>query len=139
MLGWLCILVLALANGALREGLLIPRMGAVAGTALSGLTLSAAAAVVPCLLLRWRPAASVAQAGWMGAGWLVATLIFEFAFGGLVQGKSLPDLLSAYTFQNGNLWPVVLVTVTVAPYLCARRSDGRAHDTPRQTHERRHP
>ncbi len=55
----------------------------------------------------------------VGLGWLVLTLIFEFGFG-LLRGKSLPELLQAYTFTDGNLWPVVLVVTVFAPWLAAR-------------------
>lgn len=37
-----------------------------------------------------------------------------------------PELASAYTFAGGNLWPLVLVAVLLAPGLCARmQRDGR--------------
>jgi hypothetical protein len=45
--------------------------------------------------------------------------LFEFGFG-LAQGKPWSELLAAYTFKDGNLWPVVLLAVLVAPYLCLR-------------------
>jgi hypothetical protein len=32
----------------------------------------------------------------------------------------LSELLAAYTFKDGNLWPVVLLAVLVAPYAAAR-------------------
>jgi hypothetical protein len=52
----------------------------------------------------------------IGLGWLALTLIFEFSFG-LWQGKSLQVLLEAYTFKDGNIWPVILVVTVLAPYL----------------------
>ncbi|AEY01857.1 hypothetical protein GU3_10505 [Oceanimonas sp. GK1] len=59
-----------------------------------------------------------------GLGWLLATLVFEFTFGLLVAGKTGSQLLAAYTFENGNLWPLVLVVMLVAPRLCARFRGG---------------
>lgn len=116
---WLAILVLAIGNGLLREAVLGPRLGRVAGAIASGLLLIAAVFAVAWLLLRWRPARSPAQAGRLGLGWLVATLVFETGLG-LARGLSWPELLSAYTFADGNLWPLVLVAVLLAPWLSMR-------------------
>lgn len=124
-LAWLTILLLAIGNGLLREAALVPRLGRVAGTMASGLVLIAAVFAVAWLLLRWRPARSPAQAWRLGLGWLAATLLFETGFG-LARGLSWPELASAYTFADGNLWPLVLVAVLLAPWLCTRmRRDGR--------------
>jgi hypothetical protein len=45
--------------------------------------------------------------------------VFEFSFG-LGQGKSWPVMLEPYTFEGGNIWPVVLAVTALAPYLAAR-------------------
>jgi hypothetical protein len=50
----------------------------------------------------------------VGATWLALTLAFEFGLG-LAQGKNLSIILDAYKFKEGNIWPLVLVTVAVAP------------------------
>jgi hypothetical protein len=47
------------------------------------------------------------------------TVLFEFGLG-RAQGKSWTELLAAYSFQGGNLWPVVLVLTAAAPALAAR-------------------
>lgn len=118
-LAWLAILVLAFGNGLLREAVLVPHLGQVSGTVSSGLLLIATVFAVAWLLLRWRPARSPAQAGRLGLGWLAATLVFETGFA-LARGLSWTELASAYTFADGNLWPLVLVAVLLAPWLCMR-------------------
>ena len=70
---------------------------------------------VTAALLRWRAPRSVRQLWRVGGSWAAATLAFEFGFGRLVQRKSWPDLLAAYTFDDGNLWPLVLVALLLAP------------------------
>ena len=55
----------------------------------------------------------------MGLGWLALTLVFEFSFG-LLRGRTLAELLAAYRFEGGNLWPVVLAVTALAPWLAAR-------------------
>jgi hypothetical protein len=58
---------------------------------------------------------NVAQAFAVGAFWLALTLVFEFGFGRFVQGKPWSDLLDAYTFARGNLWPLVLLVILLSP------------------------
>jgi hypothetical protein len=55
----------------------------------------------------------------IGLGWLVATLIFEFSFG-LLSGKTLGEILAAYTFKGGNVWPLVLLVVALAPWIAGK-------------------
>lgn len=117
---WLGILVLAIANGALREAVIIPRLGQTLGFTLSGALLSLLILVVAYLALPWIGRASGAIYIGLGLGWLCLTLVFEFTFGRLVQGRPWPELLDAYSFKDGNIWPVVLFAVALAPYVAAR-------------------
>ena len=116
---WMGILVLAALNGALREGVLIPKLGSTPGLVLSGVLLSGLILLVAYLALPWldtrRPSVLVG----VGVGWLALTLAFEFGFG-LWQGKSWQALLDAYAFKEGNIWPVVLVVIALAPYLAGK-------------------
>jgi hypothetical protein len=116
---WAGILVLAVLNGALREAVIIPKLGTTPGLILSGIVLSTLIFVVAYLSLPWMGSRRPAELVGIGLGWLVLTLIFEFSFG-LWQGKSLQVLLEAYTFKDGNIWPVILVVTVLAPYLAAK-------------------
>ena len=116
---WAVILMLAVLNGALREAVLIPKLGTPVGLVLSGVFLSALILVVAYLSLPWLGARRSVQLVGIGLGWLALTLIFEFSFG-LWQGKSWQVMLGAYTFKGGNIWPVVLVVTALAPYLAAK-------------------
>ena len=53
-------------------------------------------------------------------GWLALTIAFEFAFGRLVAKRSWDELFQSYRFEGGDLWPVVLVIVAIAPLLAAK-------------------
>jgi hypothetical protein len=117
---WFGILVLAVANGALREAVLIPVLGGVSGLILSGVLLSVLIFAVVYFSLPWFGPAPVASYIALGLSWLCLTLVFEFTFGRLMQGKPWSELLEAYTFKGGNIWPVVLLTVAAAPYVAAR-------------------
>ena len=53
----------------------------------------------------------------IGALWLVLTVAFEFLFGHYVSGASWSSLAADYDVTRGRLWPLVLLTVLVAPWL----------------------
>ncbi|WP_019677617.1 hypothetical protein [Arsukibacterium perlucidum] len=116
---WAAIVVLAILNGILREAVLTPMLGITAGLLLSGLLLSALIIAVSYLTLPWLDARRLAQLLAVGLGWVLLTLVFEFSFG-LWQGKSWSVLLEAYTFKDGNIWPLVLLVTALAPYIAAR-------------------
>ena len=116
---WTGILVLAVINGALREAILVPKLGMAAGLVVSGVLLSALILVVAYLSLPWVGARRTIELLGIGIGWLALTLVFEFSFG-LWQGKSWQVMLEAYTFKGGNIWPVVLAVTALAPYLAAK-------------------
>lgn len=119
---WVGILFLAIANGMLREAVLMPRLGTPAALLLSGSLLAALIIAVAYLSLPWLQIRRPGQLWAVGLGWLALTLVFEFAFG-LWQGKSWSVLLEAYSFRDGNIWPVVLAVTVLAPYIAARLRD----------------
>ena len=116
LVAWLLILCLAVANGALREAVLIPSLGGASGLVLSGVMLCVCVALVAYVLVRIEQGISVKQSAFVGILWLCLTLAFEFGFGRYIQHKPWPELLAAYTFNGGNLWPVVLLVTLLAPY-----------------------
>ncbi|MES1982635.1 MAG: hypothetical protein V4443_09170 [Pseudomonadota bacterium] len=126
VIAWLLILCFAVANGALREAVLIPTLGKSAGLVLSGVMLSLLIAFVAYAFARLGKGITRSQGVLVGALWLCLTLVFEFGFGRLAQHKPWSELLDAYTFKDGNIWPVVLLVTLVAPYLSAVvRSESR--------------
>lgn len=120
VLAWLAILVLAVLNGAAREALLAPILGRTPALVASGLLLSALILLVAFAAIGWLQPVSVGAAWELGLLWLLLTLLFEFAFGAFVQHKSWPEMLQAYTFRDGNIWPLVLLVTMLAPVLAWR-------------------
>jgi hypothetical protein len=116
---WLIILVLAVLNGALREMMLIPLLGTSVSLVLSGLLLSGLIFVTTYLVLPWLKMQYSRELVIVGLSWVALTIVFEFAFG-LSQGQSYQELLAAYTFTDGNIWPVVLVVIALSPWLAVR-------------------
>ena len=115
LITWLLILGLAVLNGALRETVLIPFLGKTGGLVLSGILLSLLVALVSYAFVRLSHGVTILQGLRVGASWLCLTLIFECSFGRYVQHKSWSELLDAYTFKDGNIWPVVLLVTLLAP------------------------
>lgn len=120
---WCGILVLAFANGALRTAVLIPSFGSTAGLVSSGLILCACIFGVAWFAAPWYGRQTSTRWLLIGAFWLVLTLIFEFGVGRLIEHKSWAELLEAYTFKGGNIWPLVLVAAFIAPW-CAAKARG---------------
>ncbi|PWG65800.1 hypothetical protein [Sediminicurvatus halobius] len=116
----MAICALAIGNGAVREAALEPALGPTLGLVTSGLLLSVlvlavAYAGAPCY---GRQPATVLAA--LGVYWLVLTVAFELVLGVLVLRQSGDELLAQYSPAGGNLWLLVLATITIAPWLAAR-------------------
>lgn len=116
---WVAIVGLAFSSAAMREFVLIPKLGQTRGLALSGLTLATLVFLAAWASLPWmgarRPQALLA----IGLGWLVLTIAFDLALG-WVQHKPAQQVLDAYLFRDGNLWPLVLAVTALAPCLAAK-------------------
>lgn len=120
LLVWFVMLVAASMNGTLREAVLIPAMGETAGRVASTLMLSALILLLTWFTIRWIRPRSSRDAWGIGALWVALTLAFEFLAGHYLFGNPWSELLEEYNIVRGRIWPLVLVTIAVAPRLCAR-------------------
>lgn len=116
---WFGILALAVLNGTLRETVLVPALGSFIALVVSGAILAICIFVVAWLAVPWWGPLTARQWWWVGAFWFLLTVVFEFSFGRFAQHKTWADLLEAYTFTGGNIWPLVLVAILVSPRLAA--------------------
>ena len=116
---WAAILMFAILNGALRDVVLVHALGPTSARLVSGIVLCAVIVALAAFAAPWLGKHPLRSFWWIGALWLVLTLGFETAVG-YAQHQSGRRLLDAYTFRDGNLWPLVLVTTLVAPWLGAR-------------------
>ena len=117
---WFGLLVLAFANGALRELALVPALGDTYAHALSSVTLAATILLLAWVTIVWIHPASDADAWTIGALWLALTLAFEFLAGHYVFGTPWRDLLADYNVAAGRIWVLVLLTTAAAPAISAR-------------------
>lgn len=120
LLLWSAIIPLAIANGFLRDAVLVEMVGPFAARACSGVLLSGAILIWTYLTILWIGRHRLFIYAAVGAYWLALTIAFEFAFGRLVAKRSWDELFQSYRFEGGDLWPVVLVIVAIAPLLAAK-------------------
>jgi len=120
LIAWFPMILIAVANGALREAWLVPRLGEHPAGQVSTLLLIALFALYIAFVTRAWPIATAGQALAIGALWLVLTLAFEFMLGRFVSGLSWREMLAEYNLAAGRLWSLVPIWVAAAPYLFYR-------------------
>jgi hypothetical protein len=119
LLVWVALLAIAFANGALREFVIVPRIGDLAGHAVSSVTLSVGILLLSWFTIAWIHPASAREAWVVASVWVALTLAFEFLAGHYVFGHAWSRLLADYNVFRGRIWVLVLITTAVAPVLTA--------------------
>jgi hypothetical protein len=112
---WLAMLGAMSANGALREAVLAPRLGALRAGQVSSILGACLVATLAGVFVRRLPDPAGAPLLRVGALWGALTLGFEFGFGHFVSGQPWRALLADYDLGGGRLWPLVLATAVAAP------------------------
>jgi hypothetical protein len=117
VLAWVPMLVIAIANGVLREatfGKVMPELRAhqlstVIGAALIG-------AFIWAVIYAWPPSSS-SQALLIGLIWLLPTVAFEFFMGLVLMRRSWSQVLNDYNLLAGRVWAVFLAWLALAPWV----------------------
>jgi hypothetical protein len=120
LLAWLLLLGLAVANGALREFLLLPLMGEPAARLLSPVILAPGVLILGGLFAWYagpRPAPVLLGVGLL---WLLLALMFEFCFFHFVRGVPWTVLLADYNILAGRLLALVWIATLLGPWLGGR-------------------
>jgi hypothetical protein len=115
---WCALLLIASINGIVRQAVLIPRIGEVAGRAVSTIALSAFIVILTWISITWIAPRSAQQAWAVGGIWVVLTLAFEFLGGHYLFHDPWSRLLDDYNVIRGRIWILVLITTLVSPWLC---------------------
>jgi len=109
---WFVFLVIAFGVGAVREGLLRPRIGEprahVIGTLIA---ISLMMLVTYAFIRQIHESCSISDLILIGVIWLIMTVAFEFGFFHYVMGKPWETLLVDYNVLRGRIWVLVLATV----------------------------
>lgn len=113
LLSWLVLLVLAFANGALRQFVYPSTLPAFAASQVSAGTAAVAFGVAIWLLLRRWPLSTARHAWATGALWLALTVVLELGL--TLREGSWAEVRAQYAFWEGSLWPALLAWILVAP------------------------
>jgi hypothetical protein len=117
ILAWFPMLVLAIANGALRQLVFAQYLSELRAHQLSTATGAVIlGAFIWVVIRRWPPASST-QAAAIGLVWVLLTVAFEFGMGRLLMHKPWPELLNDYNLHAGRVWPLLLAWIGSAPVL----------------------
>jgi hypothetical protein len=117
---WSAMVPIAIANGAMREILIVPAAGQAAGHLISTIMLCSAILLVTWMTIGWMRPANLRDAAWIGIGWLALTLAFEFLAGHYVFGTPWYRLVADYNLAEGRVWILVPITTALAPWLTGR-------------------
>ena len=132
---WLLLAAVAILAGALRESVLRPLLGEPWAHRIGTLALCGILWVlIDRFVSRLDPAAGPGELWTMGALWLALTVSFEFLFGKFATGRSWTELLGAYDLGSGQLWPLVPLTLLLAPPLLGLSRARKAGLTPIERH-----
>ncbi len=115
---WFVFFIFAFLNGTIRNIFLEPTLGeypahVIAATALSGFVL----VVTYIFVTQVRVPFSKLDFLLVGFLWVIATVIFEFAFGHYIMGNPWETLLADYNILEGRLWPVILACELFGPLI----------------------
>jgi hypothetical protein len=110
-------LLLAVANGAVRQVLFVRHLSELRAHQLSTLTGSIIIGAFIWLVIRKWPPSSGQMALVIGAIWLVLTVGFEFFMGLVLAGRPLNQVLFDYNVLAGRVWVFFLVWLTLAPVI----------------------
>lgn len=116
---WLVIAGLMIVNGIFRVAILYPLLGRSLGDVVSPLL------GIVIVIGASRPflhgSEMVAESPWLiSAVWVVLTIAFEVSLG-RATGLSWSTIGAAYAIWEGELWPLVVVSVAAAPFVWAPR------------------
>ena len=120
LIAWLVMLLVSVANGALRDFTYGKHMHELAAHQLSTISSVVLLGLVILSFVRIYPPSSGREAVLIGLLWMALTVAFEFIFFHYVTGHAWAELLANYNVLQGRVWVVVLVWLAIAPYIFYR-------------------
>ena len=109
---WFVFLVIAFGVGAVREGLLRPRIGEPRAHVIGTLIAVPLMMLVTYAFIRQiHESCSISDLILIGVIWLIITVAFEFGFFHYVMGKPWETLMADHNLLRGRIWVLVLATV----------------------------
>jgi hypothetical protein len=120
LVAWLLMLLVSIANGAVRDFTYGKHMDELTAHQLSSVSGILVLGLVIWGFVRRYPPLSSREAISIGLLWMALTVAFEFLFFHYVGGHSWAELLANYNVLKGRVWVVVLAWVAIAPYVFFR-------------------
>lgn len=114
---WLTFILLESLHGTFRVMYLEPRLGIPQARRLSLFTGSLLCLVVVYLMIGWLKTDQPRILLQIGLFWTALTLLFEFALGRFVMGRSWDSLLADYNPFRGGLMLIALAVMMAAPFI----------------------
>lgn len=116
-IAWIGMVFIAIINGAIREKGYKKSLGELRAHQVSVLTGIILFAIYILVLTQTWKIQSAGQAFTIGLIWLALTVAFEFIFGHYVMKHPWSKLLEDYNILKGRFWVLVLIWITIAPYI----------------------
>jgi hypothetical protein len=120
VLAWVPLLVIAVANGALRQTTFAKVMPELRAHQVSTLIGSLLIGLFIWYVIRTWPPSSGRQALLIGVVWLLLTVTFEFFLGLVLARRPLSEVLHDYNVLAGRVWLLFLIWLTFAPWVFFR-------------------
>ena len=120
LLAWFPMVLIAVANGALRDFVYGRWISETAAHQVSTAGAAVLLGFYMWFVVRALKPATSWRAFLLGLLWLCMTLAFEFLFGHYVAGNSWETLLADYDLPSGRVWVLLLGWIALAPLLFHR-------------------
>jgi hypothetical protein len=108
--------IIAIANGALRQSLFLNYMSELKAQQLSTVTLVVFCGIYLWIIFPVMHMESRSQALFTGLMYMILTTAFEFGLGWL-NNRSWKFMLQDYDLFRGRIWPLFLLCMLLLPYL----------------------
>jgi hypothetical protein len=115
-IAWFGMIILAVANGALRELGYKPHVGDLLAHQIATLILLSLFTLYFWILTKFWPIESTNQAWIIGSMWLLMTVAFEFGVGRFISGAPWSTLFHDYNLLAGRVWVFIPLWTFFAPY-----------------------
>lgn len=117
---WFVMVLAAIINGLFREQIMIPGLGISKALPLSGVFLSLFILAIAAISIGSLGRQNKATYFYIGAFWVILTIIFEVVLGYFITGKSWNEILKIFNILEGNLFILVLTVSFLAPWVTAK-------------------
>ena len=112
---WFIMLFAAFINGAIRETLIVPKVGDQIGHVIGVIGLSSAVFVIAYFFVKTLETLPSSTLLLVGLFWLVLSLLFEFGFFHYVMHEPWSKLLADYNVLQGRFLIVVWLSTLLSP------------------------